>query len=308
MKEEMQHKLNEFIIKKKLINPDWFERFFNMLEQVGIDEELILKTMDMAFCEEFLSKYIPGGKRNIFNFGETSQEACDEFFKYMNDMAKKIGPEQFKDFLENSIIEIQKDYKQYLEEGHSAKTNFVNLFIRRLVIENPKDVKLEITGAKVEDINEENSGRIAVSIAGIEIGHLLYEGEKYNIPTITFTDFRTIPGLERLGLGSFMFTTFCRDISEKRPECSVMAFNVAKDKDGEKTYSSWGAYPIVITMKDEIGKEIEIRPMTEKEHVGNGHIFYFSPETIKKCAQKEIKKYLQQDLLSDEMSQHLEQE
>lgn len=307
MKEEMQHKLNEFKIKKKLINLDWFERFFNMLEQVGIDEELILKTMDMVFCEEFLSKYLASGK-NIFNNCEASQETRDEFFKYMSDMAKKVGTEKFKGFLENSLVEIQKDYKQYLEEGHSAKTNFVNLFIRRLVIENPKDVKLEITGAKVEDINEGNSGRIAVSIAGIEIGHLLYEGEKYNIPTITFTDFRTIPGLERLGLGSFMFTTFCRDICEKRPECSVMAFNVAKDKDGEKTYLSWGAYPIVITMKDEIGKEIEIRPMTEKEHVGNGHIFYFSPETIKKCAQKEIKKYSQQDLLSDEMSQHLEQE
>lgn len=225
MKEIMQQKFEEFKTRKRSINPAWFERFFSMLEQVGIDEGLILNTMNMDFSEEFSSKYLASGK-NIFNNCEASQKTRDEFFKYMSDMAKKIGPEKFKEFLENSLIEIQKDYKQYLEEGHYAKTNFVNLFMRRLVIENPQDVKIETTGTKIEDVNENNSGRIAVSIAGIEIGHLLYEGEKYNIPTITFTDFRTIPGLERLGLGSFMFTYFCREISQKRPECSIMAFNV----------------------------------------------------------------------------------
>lgn len=304
MNEVMQHKLNEFTIRKKNINPVWFERFFSMLEQVGIDEDLILNSMDMAFCEEFQSKYLASGK-NIFNNCEASQKTRDEFFKYMSDMARKMGPEKFKEFLENSLVEIQKDYKQYLEEGHSAKTNFVNLFMRRLVIENPQDVKIETTGTRIENVNENNSGRIAVSIAGIEIGHLLYEGEGYDIPTITFTDFRTIPGLERLGLGSFMFTSFCREISQKRPECSVMAFNVAKGKDGEKTYLSWGAYPIVITLKDNEGKDIEIRPMTEEEHVGNGHIFYFSPETVKKCSQKEIKQYSQpENPFGAETTQH----
>ena len=38
-------------------------------------------------------------------------------------------------------------------------------------------------------------------------------------------------------------------------------------------------------------KDIEIRPMTEEEYIGNGHMFYFSPEIVEKCAKKRVEKY-----------------
>ena len=289
MTDKMQKKFDDFKEKCKMINTEWFERLFDFFKQFDVDENLILSVMDFAFCEEMVSLYRPGDMKYILSKSGKSQTFRDEFFEYLNDMAEKVGHDEFKIFLEKTIKDIQQDYKKYQDEGHKAKTNFVNLFMRRLVIQNPQDVQIKLSGTAVEDINENTAGVLSVFLAGVEIAHIAYEGESYNMPVITFTDFRTLPGLERLGLGTFLFSTFCKEVSEKRPGCSVMAFNVAKGRDGDKVYSSWGAYPIVIKFKTE--KDIEIRPMTEEEYIGNGHMFYFSPEIVEKCAKKRVEKY-----------------
>ena len=113
-----------------------------------------------------------------------------------------------------------------------------------------------------------------------------------NIPTIAFTEFRTIPGLERLGLGTYIFSSFCKEVNQNKPNYSVIALNVAKDKDGSKTYSAWGAVPVNNTWSDENGRTI-LDPMTDEEYKNhNGpFIYYFSPSVVEGLSQIETEKY-----------------
>ena len=206
----MKQKLEEFKSRKSFINATWFEKFFTMLEQTGVDNDTIIDAMDFAFSDEIFSGYKISGYKNPLSMGIRGQIANEEFFKYMSEMSDKLGQDKFKTFLETSLTEIQQDFKTYKEGNHSAKTNFINLFMKRLVIENPQDVKIETSDTKIKDVlQEDGSGRIATTIAGIEVGHISYDREDIAMPTISFTDFRTLPGLERLGLGTYMFTKFC---------------------------------------------------------------------------------------------------
>lgn len=301
MNKQMQAKFDEFAERKKKINVEWFERFFNMLEKSGLDEKTILDAMDFAFSEEMSANYKIGGHRNVLNKDIKAKNTHNEFFAYMSDMAKKLGPEKFKDFLENSLKEMQKDYDKYVKEGHSAKTNFVNLFMRRLVIQNPQDLKLEHLGAKVEEMEpEKNEGRFDAVIAGVSVGHIEFDEEKGSSKVMRFCEFRTSPGLERLGIGAYLFKALCQEVSTKKPEHAIIAWSVAKGKDGSKAYSVWGGYPIKSAYSDETGRHIIGRMSdSEYEESRGPFIFYFSPEMVKKNSQKDIKKYKLQ-LLNNE--------
>lgn len=298
MNEIIKQKFDEFKERNKCINTDWFERFFNMLEQVGIDEELILRAADFAFNEENFSKYAPEGNKHVLSNNRYGIIVRDEFFKYMSDMAKKLGKDGFREFLESSIVEMEKDYNQHKQEQHSKKTTFINLFMRRLIIKNPQDVKLEFSGTKVEDIAHDSGyGSIDAVIAGVSIGHLHYEREETSNPIIAFTEFRTLPGLERLSLGTYIFTEFCKQVSENEQEYAVIATNVAKGKDGSKAYSAWGGYPVNVSYTAEKGVEVATEPMTDEEYqqTNCSLVYYFSPKTVKNCSQKVVKRYSVKD-------------
>lgn len=291
MNERLQQKLEQSKKQLKLINTYWFDRFFELLSQAGIDDASIIQTMDFAFSDKMLSAYRMGGYYNVFNRNSQTKTLIDNFFKYLKNMENEIGTEEFKKFLLSSLKQIKLDYTKYLEEQHSAPTNFFNLFMRRLVIKNPQDVEIKQMGAKIENLTEENEGRIDILVGGVSIGHLEYDKMKSRIPLLSFFEFRTLPGLERLGLGTYMFSQFCREVAKQHPNTAILATNVAKDKDGSKTYSSWGAYPIITTLSSVDEKIIDLVPISKQEYNSNKgpFIYYFSPDIVKICAEKPVK-------------------
>lgn len=291
MKELLQQKLEQLKIKLKTINTSWFDRFFDMLDKVEIDEQTIIETMDFAFSDEMVRGYRMGGYYNIFNKNQKTKSIIENFFKYLSDMAENLGKEKFKEFLKNSLKQIKVDYAEYLKGKHSAPTNFFNLFMRNLVIANPQDVEMKHMGAKIENLSNENEGRIDVLLGGVSIGHLEYDQMESNTPLLSFFEFRTLPGLERLGLGTYMFSEFCREVVEKRPDYAVLACNVAKDKDGSKTYSAWGAYPVNTTFSNMDERIVDTIPITQEEYKNRPgpFIYYFSPSVVKKCAENQVR-------------------
>ena len=150
--------------------------------------------------------------------------------------------------MEDTIDQIEVDYKQY-EESHKGiphgKTNFLFLFLRNLAQAQKQDVGIESRGTAIDKINSATTGaEIKATIGGAELGHLRFEEVSANVPHLQFTEFRTLPGLEKMGLGSYIFYDFCQRINEKRPGYGLIAWSVKKGRDGSHAYSAWGGYPI----------------------------------------------------------------
>jgi hypothetical protein len=253
--------------------------------------------MDYALTHETVSRAkssLGGSKKNVFNNTKESDMAIREFFDYMQHMLNAKGMDYMKTFLENSIDNIYEDKKIHEAEGHTKKTYFFNLFLRQLIKENPSSVRLESLGTHMKDVSTGTlPGNIEAIIAGVSLGHLHFEEDKANIPHIQFTEFRTLPGLERLGLGSYMFQEFCREICAYKPGYAAMAWSVKKGKDGEKAYSRWGAYPIDATYSEDKGWGLNTTPLSQEEYdTWDGQmICYFTPEMVRKNASISSSKY-----------------
>ena len=293
MTQEQNNKLQAFMDNHRSINPEWFSRFFKMLEDCGVDENIINLALDLLNSPE--ARFDSGGnQRNIILKNNFAAETIENFFNYMENLAKGKGVEYLKEFLENAIIQIGIDLDKYLAEGHSAKTNFFNLFMRQLIKENPQDVRIDNLGVGMGEISPtSNVGNIEISIAGVSLGHMHFEECESNIPHVQFTEFRTLPGLERLGLGSLMMSEFSRQLVEYKPGYGAVAWSVKKGRDGEKAYSAWGGYPVSTGYSEEAGWMIEDRPWTKEEYDANNEqmIFFFPESAIKTLAAKQNTKY-----------------
>jgi len=293
MTQEQNNKLQTFIEKLRNKNPEWFIRFFKMLEDCGVDEKVIDLALDLLNhpqCKYALDSH---HDRDVLKKDKCAYQAIEDFFNYMENLVKEKGVEYLKDFLENAIIQMGMDLETYIKEEHFSKqTNFFNLFIRQLIKENPQDVRIDNMGTSMEDLSPMSSmgGNIEVSIAGVAVGHMHFEGCESNINHVQFTEFRTLPGLERLGLGSLMMSEFCRQLVEYKPGHAAVAWGVKKGRDGEKTYSAWGGYPVT-TMGG--GEYIEDRPWTSEEYdANNGQMLFFFPESaVKTLAEKQSTRY-----------------
>ena len=290
MRADLQARLNEFLGNTKYINTDWFKYFFSMLDKCDVDENIIAKYMDYAFAPESIAgakSSLGASKKNVFNNTVDSEKAIREFFDYMESISQTKGMEYLKTFLENGVGAIEADMATHKEEGHTKNTCFFNMFLRQLIKENPQGVKLESLGTHMKDITVGGMpGNIEVVMAGVSLGHLHFEEDKSNVKTIQFTEFRTLPGLEKLGLGSYMFQEFCREICAYKDEYSALAWSVKKGKDGEKAYSKWGAYPIDATYSEDDGWGLNTTPLTKEEYdAWQGQmLYYFTPDMVKKNA------------------------
>ena len=108
------------------------------------------------------------------------------------------------------------------------------------MLEHPEDVVFEYGGTPIEKMSaDEYSSSILLKIAGMQIGDIVFEETNGNLPIVQFNDFRTINGLEKMGLGSHLFIEFCKQMVKYKQGYSVMAWNVMKGHDGEKVYSKW---------------------------------------------------------------------
>lgn len=290
IKQEIQERIDAAEKLKKGITFDWFRRFFDMLEKSGVKEEIILKTMDYSLSADGLERITAkGNSEGLFN-NKQSKEAIDKFFDYMGNMAQSYGKDKFKDFLENTLLQIADEYEEYKKHGHAKRTSLKNLFLKHLVLEHPEDVAFEYSGTPIEKMSaEEDTSLIFLKIAGMEIGDIKFEEVNGNPPIIQFIDFRTLNGLEKMGLGSHLFVEFCKQMTEHKKGYSVIAWNVMKGHDGEKVYSKWGAYPVKAYIDNDF-LEVDTSPLTDEEtdefYGEHGRIYYFSPEKIEEISKQ----------------------
>lgn len=270
-----------------MINTHWFDRFIELLKDCGVDDGLIESVREFIFSDENLIGCKMGWEFNCFNKTKTADQLIDDFYSYLGGKRKEEGSE-FTDFIKSSLRQIKIDFQKHKQENHSAKTNFLNLFMRQLLIRYPQDVEFKNDGSTVKKLNPNSSdGAIYALLGGVAVGHIHFCEERANIPTIQFTDFRTLAGLERLGLGTSIFIEFCKQIEQFKPKHSVVAWNVVAGKDGSKTYSKWGAYPI---MASAVHDYWTFDPAPVNEYSG-GMIYYFSPTIIHNFAKRKNCKY-----------------
>ena len=299
MEKDINKKIQERIADaeklKKGIIFDWFKRFFDMLCTAGVSDEIILKTMENSLSPEGLERITAKGNSEGFFNNKQSKEAVDKFFEYMKMMAQRYGKDKFKDFLENTLLQIADEYEEYKKFGHSKRTTLKNLFLKHLVLENPKDVIIEYSGTPIEKMSADDySSLILLKIAGMEICDIKFEEAKGNPPIILFTDFHTLNGLEKMGLGKHLFIEFCKQMAIHKPGQPVMAWNVMKGRDGEKVYSKWGAYPVRVYVDNDFW-EIDTTSLSDEEvndfYGEHARIYYFSPEKIKELSEQLDKRY-----------------
>lgn len=290
----MFEKYLEFKESKRGYNMSFFDGFLEMLEKYGLDQETINLAIQLIIDER--GEYSLGGsQRNLLSNNKYGKNCVENFFSYLYQMGDKLGPEDMKNFLTTSIHNISQNMDAYEGMNRSKPTNFINLFLREIVISFPQDVKLEIWGTPMKDISPDSlAGNIEATIGGVSLGHLHFEEAVSNIKNIQFTDFRTLPGLERLGLGSYMFSEFCRQLETDKPGYTATAYNVMRGKDGEKTYSKWGAYPTNSYMVENYDFYFDEKPLTPEEYEAWGDhsmLYYFNQETIHNLAERESPTY-----------------
>lgn len=296
MKPESQEKFNNFLSSLSSgTNKDWFIRFFKMLEDCGVDENIIDLALNLLTRPENDFRRTKEGERDPLRISAIAQGAQESFFNFMENMAKENGVEYLKNFLENAIIQMGMDFDRYVNEDHLRNTNFYNLFMRQLVKAFPEEVRIEDVGKKSMKTTSSriHGGEIQISFAGIYLGHIQYDEESSNIPHMQFTDFRTLPGLEGMGLGTLLISEFCRQIVEYKPGYAMLAFNVKKGKDGDKTYSHWGGYPITISCDDSDTWIIDDTPWTREKYEANTRnmMFFFPESAVKALAEKRSTRY-----------------
>lgn len=298
-KQEIQDRISAAEQMEKGIMFDWFKRFFEMLESAGVSDEIIIKAMDYSLSADGLERITAKGNSEGLFRNTQSKVVIENFFEYMNNMAQNYGKDKFKVFLEKTLLQIADEYEEYKKNGYAKRTSLKNLFLKHLVLEHPEDVVFEYGGTPIEKMSaEEYQSSILLKIAGMQIGDIVFEEVNGNLPIVQFTDFRTINGLEKMGLGSHLFIEFCKQMVKYKQGYSVMAWNVMKGHDGEKVYSKWGAYPVECYADNDFW-EIDTTPLTDEqtdEFYGNhGRIYYFPPERIEEMSKRPNYRYGEQE-------------
>ncbi len=304
MKQGIQKRIDERFKDVKGISPEWFIRFFDMLDKCGVAQETISKALDFALSEENLNSTAKSSNRDGFNKDPRHTPAMlDEFFTYLTNISNEIGIDRFREFLEDTLSQMEIDFDDLSKQDHTKNTCFKNLFLKYLVKSHPKDVQLINSKTPIEELSPETDiSTIDLKIGGMSIGDIHFEEVAGNPPMITFTDLRTLPGLERMGLGSYVFREFCKQVNEHKHGYSVLAWNVVKDKDGSKVYPKWGAYPVKAYVENDFW-EIDTTPLTDKEmdewYGAHGRAYYFSPEKIEEISKQPNNRYGKQEKVEE---------
>ena len=251
-----------------------------MLEDCGVEKSHIDQAISLMLDKENKYGGVVGTDNLFFNTNKANI-GIENFFTYMAELSSRYNNAEFKKFLEEIILSVDKNFCDLKTKSKGINTSYFYLLMRELYLRNPQDASIRCR------MNEGTwyAGRLDYLLGGISLAQLQFAEEKSNIPTIVFDDFRTLPGLERLGIGSQMFVALSKKIVEEKPSYSIMACGVLKGKDGEMAYRSWGAYPIYPKSKDRCWEIVE-RPLTEQEYLKAPNFinFYFTKDVVKRNA------------------------
>ena len=283
--------LSQDLKNLKCANKTWFYRFLAMFEESNVNAQTIEKALNLILDND--NQYgVIVGTDNIFLNNPKATKCIESFFAYMAELALSEGTENFKKILENIIEKVETDFLNIKNEGAKIKTNFFYLFMRELLLQKPEDIQINWN---IKNGNR-YEGRLDFVLAGVSLAYLSFAEEPANVKLVVYDDFRTLPGLEKLGVGSHMFVELCKKVVEDKPGYSIMACGVLKGKDGEKAYSSWGGYPIDPKSNNRCWI-INEKPLTAEEYnkASNFIMYYFSNKIVAKNASKQNVRYGAQD-------------
>lgn len=287
----MNDKIEDSIKSINASNKEWFYRFFEMLEKCDVDQETIDKALNLILKEGILYYKSTMGIGSVFTNSIDSKRDIESFFLYCENLIQEKGKEEFKSFFQRIIDNVCIVFDEKFKDKEKRKrVNIYYLIMREFVLNNPEKVKMVSTGT-IKD------GSISIYFEGIAIGHITYEEIKANMKVIEFDDFRTMPGLEKIGLGTYLFTEFCKKVAEDADDYAVIAWGVMKGRDGEKAYSAWGGFPVCPQVDGEV-TQITEKPLTEEEYAAapTSIHYLFTRDVVVENSKRESKRYGIQDV------------
>ena len=279
----MREKITDKISKIRCYNKKWFNRFIVMLEECGVERSVINKAVKLIMDDD--NKYAPTmGNWGVFLNNPTIDRKIENFFTYMEQLALDKGTDEFRAMLERVIFGVEKNFLDLKESNEKITTNFFNLVMRQLLLENPQDAILIDTNDK----EQAYGGRLDLVLGGVSVGHVSFGEESSDQQLVVFDDFRTLPGLEKMGIGSHLFRGLCKKVMEEKPGYSIAAWGVMKGRDGEKAYIAWGGLPVA-----SISDIAEGRILTSEEYdnAPRSLIYYFTNDIVRENAIKENNRY-----------------
>ena len=291
----MRKNISDKISKIKSNNKNWFNRFVVMIEECGVESSIIDRAVTLMMDAD--NRYLPiMGNMGVFLNNPKTDRKIENFFTYMEQLALEKGVDEFRAMLERVIGGVEKNFTDLKESKEKITTNFFNLVMRELLLENPQDAMLINTNYK-ETVY---GGRIDLVLGGVSVGHISFDEEYPDQQLIIFDDFRTLPGLERMGIGSQLFRGLCKKVMEEKPGHSIVAFGVMKGRDGEKAYTAWGGVPVVAISDISEG---HILTSEEYDNAPRSIWFYFNNDVVRENAAKENNRYGTKNLKSDYMGE-----
>lgn len=299
MRDDLKKRL---LNSSKYIDKEFLFSLFEVFESYNINEEILEKAVNLITHENNTYNFytIPAillSNAAIKKSYSYKKERKYEFFEYLEQLKKVKGSEYMKQFFEKTILKIEQEFNNINSNelpNSNNKYTFFHFFVKELILDNPDDLKLIYD---TESVTMTDEGSVIAVIGGVNVGHLDYEKNGQNC--IKGIDFRTLPGLEGMGIGSFIFYDLCHRLKKEGGDFSFIAFCVKVDGNAARIYEKWGAYPFDIFIDEETGEECVVR-LTE-EIINEYNIkfcgYLFSSDVIKEIANKKSKIYTHSEQL-----------
>ena len=298
--------INEFVdefAKQNLLNEngalpfnyrnsiDFSKNFLAFLEEAGVDAETIKTITPYILSKKGMDADFRGGLD--LDRKPTEPNPNDTLIDFLRKQKQELGDKKFCEELIKMLISAKKDcdrYEQNPDPADSKRTCFKNAFIKQLVVAHKDLVEIAESGVAIKDLSINSLDYVAkLKFAGVSIARITIETDEQNQQILCGHDFRTLPGLENIGIGGYLFAHACEEIKENRPESGLLAWNVSFKGRGHTAYAAWGAHYVA--------SDTDLTPITEEDskriamEIKTGfHLMFFSPEVVKKVAERP-KKY-----------------
>lgn len=206
------------------ISKEWFYDFCFMLKSQGYSDEridIILENMMSQSCLENMSQ---SGMIRSFGISPKDVENEKAFFEYIRDRLKRVKPEYLEDGL------------KYAEKEMHTNGNFIDSFIKYVVITNFSDLRVE---SDIKQMRQsEDEGQMYCMLGKFQLCRILCELRERGI---CFDELHTRKNLTSTKIGSVMFRHLMKEIHEHFPDKDLYADRVRKDNDGGiKFYKKMG--------------------------------------------------------------------
>lgn len=217
IKGKIDKKYIEFFKSERLIkvSKEWFYDFCDILIKQGYSLEQIENIIDDMMSEQSLENMSKPGMVQNFSSVQAYLENEKAFFEYVKEKLEKSNPE----YLEEGL--------KYAKQETNNVGNFIDAFIKYIVITNFEDLNLKST---IPDISKENStGTMKCCLGNFKLSTVYCEMEE---DKIYFDELHTRRNITGTKIGTVLFRGLMKEIHAHFPNKDLYANRVRKVNEG----------------------------------------------------------------------------